>query len=174
MFSGGMTLLFATPPVVTTADARGLLLPCSTDEWTFEVDSGDWTPPSSTLYDDAMMALWSGTPSDCSAFGVRILANSVFLEIWQAKHGHGLWLPEDWKERHYIVLQTLQSHIRQEDVCPMTIRKWLTSRFTATIVTHWSATQTIFSTDAITVSPTTRRISKKLSVIVAKQPYVKL
>lgn len=174
MFSGGMTLLFATPPVVTTADARGLLLPCSTDEWTFEVDRRDWTPPSSTLYDDAMMALWSGTPSECSAFGIRILANSVFLEIWQAKHGHGPWLPEDWKERHYIVLQTLQSHIRQEDVCAHNIRNWLTFRFTVTNVTHWSATLTISSMDAITVSPTIRRFSRKLSVIVAKQPYVTL
>src|SRR5277367_6667058 len=106
MFSGGMTLLFATPPVGTTADARGLLLTCSTDEWTFEVDPRGWTPPSSTLNDNAMMALWSGTPSDCGAFGMRIHTNSFFLEIWLAKHSHGLWLSEDWKERDYIVLQT--------------------------------------------------------------------
>jgi len=135
MFSGCMSLIFATPPVVTTADARGLLLPCSTDDWSLESDPQNWTPPSSTLYDDAMMALWSGTPSDCSAFGVRILATSIFLEIWQAKHGHGPWLPENWKERHYIVLETFQAHIGQEDVRVLHIRNRLTYRFTATNVT---------------------------------------
>ena len=111
LFSGSITLIFAAPPVVTTVDARGLSLPCATQEWTSNVDAMAWTPPATCLYDDAMMSLWSGKPVRCSAFGVRILATSVFLEIWQAQHGHGSWLPENWRERHYIVLECLQKHI---------------------------------------------------------------
>jgi hypothetical protein len=107
-----VTLMFASPPVVTTVDARGLVLPCFTEEWTSKANANTWAPPSSPLYDDAMMALWSGKPLTCSPFGIRILANSIFLEIWQAQHGHGSWLPGDWKERHYIVLECLQSHVK--------------------------------------------------------------
>ena len=103
--------MFASPPVVTTVDARGLSLPCSTDDWNAKINALTWVPPETCLYDDAMMALWSGKSLQCSAFGVRILATSVFLEIWQAQHGHGSWLPENWKERHYIVLEFLQKHI---------------------------------------------------------------
>jgi len=122
MFSGSITLIYACPPVVTTVDARGLILPCSSEDWKRQSDTSSWTPPTSTLYDEAMMALWSGQPINCSPFGIRILATSVFLEIWQAQHGHGSWLPEDWKERHYIVLQCLQNHIGTVlSVCPLLI-----------------------------------------------------
>lgn len=109
-----MTLVFAISPVVTTADARGLPLPCSTEDWVAEVDPKHWTPSSTPLYDDAMLALWSGTPCDCSALGYRILADSVYLEIWQAQHGHGPWLPENWRDRHYDVLEAIKSHLKQE------------------------------------------------------------
>ena len=111
LFSSSITLMFASPPVVTTVDARGLSLPCSTDDWSAKINALTWVPPETCLYDDAMVALWSGKSLQCSAFGVRILATSVFLEIWQAQHGHGSWLPENWKERHYIVLDFLQKHI---------------------------------------------------------------
>jgi hypothetical protein len=106
-----VTLVFAAPPVVTTVDPSGLFLPCSTDDWTVEGDETAWIPPTVTLYDDAMKGLWSGQPLLCSTFGVRILATSIFLEIWQAQRGHGAWLGLDWKERHYVVLETLQNHI---------------------------------------------------------------
>ena len=103
--------MFASPPVVTTVDARGLSLPCSADGWNAEINALAWVPPETCLYDDSMMALWSGKELQCSAFGVRVLATSVFLEIWQAQHDHGPWLPENWKEKHYIVLEFLQKHI---------------------------------------------------------------
>jgi len=106
--------MFASQPVVTTVDARGLSLPCTTAEWTTKINAMNWMPPSSVIYDDAMMALWSGKPISCSEFGLRILASSVFLEIWQAQHGHGSWLPEDWRERHYIVLERLHKFIEMQ------------------------------------------------------------
>jgi len=96
-------MMFASPPAVTTVDARGLSLPCSTTEWNGPFNEIAWMPPKLFLYEDAMVALWSGKPLLCNSFGVRILATSVLLEIWQAQHGHGSWLPENWKERHYTV-----------------------------------------------------------------------
>ena len=105
-----ITLVFASPPVVTTVDARGLSLPCTSNEWNSRTHPTSISS-SEILYDSAMMALWSGNRLPSSAFGIRILATSVFLEIWQAQHGHGSWLPGDWKERHYVVLGCLQNHI---------------------------------------------------------------
>jgi hypothetical protein len=105
-----ITLVFASPPVVTTVDPRGLSLPCSSDEWNSKTH-GASMPSSGLLYDSAVMALWSGSPLHCSAFGIRILATSVFLEIWQTQHGHGSLLPGDWRERHYIVLGCLENYI---------------------------------------------------------------
>src|SRR5579862_5179609 len=67
--SGLITLIFASPPVVTTVDARGLLLPCNTAEWGAQVNAMTWVPPHSVLYDEAMMALWSKKPIPCSEFG---------------------------------------------------------------------------------------------------------
>ena len=105
-----ITLVFASPPVVTTVDARGLSLPCSSDKWNSKTPTTSMSF-SEILYDSAMMALLSGNPLHCSAFGIRILATSIFLEIWQAQHGYGSRLPRDWRERHYIVLGYLQNHI---------------------------------------------------------------
>jgi hypothetical protein len=104
-------MMFASPPAVTTVDARGISLPCSTADWTPPFNEIAWTPPKPHVYEDAMVALWSGKPLPCSAFGVRILATSVFLEIWQAQHGHDSWLPDNWKERHYIVVDCLRQCI---------------------------------------------------------------
>ena len=121
LFSGSITLMFASPAVVTTADPRGLALPCFHDEWTLKKDATNWLEPRSVFYTDAMIALWSGKPYHCSPFGERILATSVFLEIWQAQRGHGPWLPEDWKEKHYTVLERLRNHIENETkVTPLT------------------------------------------------------
>lgn len=111
ILSGLVTLIFAAPPAVTTVDARGLALPCATSDWMAKVDAMNWIAPKSVLYDEVMIALWSKKPVHCSEFGVRILSASVFLEIWQAQHGHGSWLPEDWRERHYIVLECLHDFI---------------------------------------------------------------
>ena len=105
-----ITLVFASPPVVTAVDALGLPLPCSSDEWNSKTHT-TLISSSEILYDSAMIALWSGNPLHCSAFGIRILATSVFLEIWQAQHGYDSWFPGDWRDRYYIVLEYLQNHI---------------------------------------------------------------
>jgi hypothetical protein len=110
LFSGMITLVFASPPVVTAVDARGLFLPCSSKEWNSKTHTTS-VPSSQLLYDSEMMALWSGNPLHCNAFGIRILTTSIFLEIWQAQHGYGSWLPGNWRERNYIVLVYLQNHI---------------------------------------------------------------
>jgi hypothetical protein len=110
LFSGTVTMVFASPPVVTTVDPRGILLPCKSREW--DVKSTDSTIPSPGMkYDDAMATLWSGTSVHVSEFGLRVLANSVFLEIWQSEHGHDSWLTENWRERHYIVLDAFHEQI---------------------------------------------------------------
>src|SRR5262245_46411327 len=108
-----ITLVFASPPAVTAVDARGMLLPCSTDDWaaTGTTNATTWAPPTTLFYEDATIALRSRKPVRCNAFGLRILATSAFLEIWQAQHGYSPWLPENWQERHYTILTTLSEAI---------------------------------------------------------------
>lgn len=103
---------------MTTVDPRGILLPCKSREW--DIKNADSIIPAPGMkYDDAMATLWSGTPVRVSEFGLRVLATSVFLEIWQSQHGHDSWLTETWRERHYVVLDSFHDQIsRALDVPP--------------------------------------------------------
>jgi len=118
LFSATITMVFASPPVVTTVDPRGLSLPCRSHEWNAKTPNST-VPHPSMKYDDAMATLWSGTSVPVSELGMRILATSVFLEIWQSQNGNDSWVSENRKEKYYVVLEAFHDQITALNVLPL-------------------------------------------------------
>lgn len=90
IFFGLLTMTFNYTPAISYNEFDAIMLPCSETLWNSDVsDEQQWREAyvneATPTFADAHARLFRGEAPQCSAFGCRVLINTLFLEVWSVK-----------------------------------------------------------------------------------------